>query len=106
MSGTVSSEGSPIISIRNLGKTFQSKNGPITALRDINLDINHGDIFGIIGMSGAGKSTLVRCINLLEKPTEGTVIFDGKDLVSLSENDLNQARKSMGISYCSAFLRK
>lgn len=99
MSGSSSLEHNPIISIQHLGKTFQSKNGPITALRDINLDIHHGEIFGIIGMSGAGKSTLVRCINLLEKPTEGTVIFDGSDLVKLTQNELNQARKSMGMIF-------
>ena len=61
----------PIIQIRNLGKEFKTANGPVRALNDINLDINQGEIFGIIGLSGAGKSTLVRCINYLEAPTEG-----------------------------------
>ena len=73
----------PIIRFRGLGKTFHTKNGEVTALRGIEFDIHAGEIFGIIGMSGAGKSTLVRCINFLERPTEGTVIFDGKDLGSL-----------------------
>ncbi|MBQ2679744.1 MAG: ATP-binding cassette domain-containing protein, partial [Firmicutes bacterium] len=99
MSNPASTENKSIISIEHLVKTFETKNGPITALNDINLDIKEGEIFGIIGMSGAGKSTLVRCINLLEKPTEGKITFDGMDLVSLSDNDLNQARKSMGMIF-------
>ena len=63
----------PIIKIEHLYKDYPSKNGPMNALSDINLEINSGEIFGIIGLSGAGKSTLVRCINFLEKPTSGTV---------------------------------
>ena len=63
----------PIIEIKNLSKTFKSTNGEFQALDNINLEILEGEIFGIIGMSGAGKSTLVRCINFLEKPTQGTV---------------------------------
>ena len=69
--------GNIVIEIKNLSKTYQSAAGEITALRDISLTINDGEIFGIIGLSGAGKSTLVRCINFLEKPTEGTVTVDG-----------------------------
>ena len=99
MSNPTAMESKPIISIEHLVKTFETKNGPITALNDINLEIREGEIFGIIGMSGAGKSTLVRCINLLEKPTKGKITFDGMDLVSLSDNDLNQARKSMGMIF-------
>ena len=76
----------PVIEIKGLGKSFKSKNGPVVALRDINLTVEKGDIFGIIGMSGAGKSTLVRCINLLERPTEGSVIFDGQDITKLPPN--------------------
>ena len=63
--------GNIVIEIKNLSKTYQSAAGEITALRDISLTINDGEIFGIIGLSGAGKSTLVRCINYLEKPTSG-----------------------------------
>ena len=64
-------ERKPIIEIRSLSKTFRGKNAEVHALQDINLKIEQGDIFGIIGMSGAGKSTLVRCMNMLEIPTEG-----------------------------------
>lgn len=89
----------PIIRFRGLGKTFHTKNGEVTALRGIEFDIHAGEIFGIIGMSGAGKSTLVRCINFLERPTEGTVIFDGKDLSSLRPKELRQTRRSMGMIF-------
>ena len=72
-----------LIELRHLSKTFKGKTQIVEALKDINLEINQGDIYGIIGMSGAGKSTLVRCINFLEKPTGGSVVIDGKDLASL-----------------------
>lgn len=75
----------PIISIRDLEKTFISKNSRVKALENIDLDIYQGEIFGIIGLSGAGKSTLVRCMNFLERPTRGTVYFDGKDLSTFSK---------------------
>ncbi|MGI6765406.1 MAG: methionine ABC transporter ATP-binding protein [Anaerovoracaceae bacterium] len=89
----------PIISIRGLEKIFYSKTGQVKALEDINLDIYEGEIFGIIGLSGAGKSTLVRCMNFLEKPTKGTVFFDGKDLSKLSKKDLRIARQSIGMIF-------
>ncbi len=89
----------PIVQLVGLGKVFQSKNNVVKALDDINLTIHQGEIFGIIGLSGAGKSTLVRCINFLEKPTSGSVIFDGADLGSLSERDLLKARQSMGMIF-------
>ena len=66
-----------MIELINLGKVYPSKSGDFTALNNINLKIEDGDVFGIIGLSGAGKSTLVRCINLLEKPTSGSVVIDG-----------------------------
>jgi len=88
-----------IIKIKNLSKSFVSKNGTVTALENINIDIKQGEIFGIIGMSGAGKSTLVRCINFLERPTSGTVIFDGKDLSLLSKKELERVRQSMGMIF-------
>ena len=70
-----------MIEIKHLSiSPFKLRRGPWSALQDINLTIEDGDIYGIIGMSGAGKSTLVRCINMLERPTEGTVIIDGKDM--------------------------
>lgn len=89
----------PIIRIQNLEKKFAGKNGDIYALRDINLEIGRGDIFGIIGKSGAGKSTLVRCINLLERPTAGSVFFEGRDLCGLSPANLREARRSMGMIF-------
>ncbi len=88
-----------MIEIKSLSKTFQTKNAEVHALNDINLSIEKGDIFGIIGMSGAGKSTLVRCINMLEKPTSGTVLFDGSDLAALSDSALRAARRSMGMIF-------
>ena len=84
-----------IIQIQHLNKTFGSGDTAVHALEDINLDIKQGEIFGIIGLSGAGKSTLVRCINLLERPTEGTVIVDGKEMTALSEKELRLARRDV-----------
>ncbi len=92
-------ENKPIIELVGLGKVFQSKNNTVKALEDINLSINAGEIFGIIGLSGAGKSTLVRCINFLERPTSGAVIFDGTDLASISEKELLKVRQSMGMIF-------
>ena len=92
-------ERKPIIEIRSLSKTFRGKNAEVHALQDINLKIEQGDIFGIIGMSGAGKSTLVRCMNMLEIPTEGTVLFDGMDLSKLNRKQLREARRSMGMIF-------
>lgn len=89
----------PIIQIKDLCKSYPSKKGAAVALEHINLDIYPSEIFGIIGMSGAGKSTLVRCINFLEKPTSGTVIFDGQDLSKLSGKELCKARQSMGMIF-------
>jgi len=89
----------PIIKIVGLSKTFQGANGEFSALEDINLEIRKGEIFGVIGMSGAGKSTLVRCINFLEKPTKGTVYFDGRDMSSLTKKELYKIRQSMGMIF-------
>ena len=89
----------PIIELVGLGKEFQSKDNTVKALEDINLTIYEGEIFGIIGLSGAGKSTLVRCMNFLEKPTKGTVLFDGNDLSSLRKEELLKARQSMGMIF-------
>ena len=72
--------GKPIIELKGITKVFGTGDGAVTALKDVDLTIDEGEIFGVIGLSGAGKSTLVRCINLLEKPTAGTVIVDGKEL--------------------------
>ena len=89
----------PIIQLVDLEKKFKSKNADMYALRGINLSICQGDIFGIIGQSGAGKSTLVRCINMLERPTAGSVLFEGKNLCRLAERDLRMARRSMGMIF-------
>ncbi len=88
-----------MIQIRNLSKTFKTGNGNITALDNINLTINDGEIFGIIGLSGAGKSTLVRCINLLERPSLGNVILDGKDLTTLRSKELLLIRRQIGMIF-------
>ena len=84
-----------MIEIRNLSKSFVTSDGPVDALKNVNLTINNGDIYGIIGMSGAGKSTLVRCINMLERPTEGNILLDGRDLGSLSKKELREVRRTV-----------
>ena len=84
-----------MIELRNLSKHFETADGAVEALNHINLTIQDGDIYGIIGMSGAGKSTLVRCINMLEKPTEGNVLLDGKDIGALSEKELRKMRRKI-----------
>ena len=84
-----------IIQIQHLSKTFGGGEAEVHALEDISLDIRQGEIYGIIGLSGAGKSTLVRCMNLLERPTSGTVIVDGKDMTALSEKELRLQRRKI-----------
>ncbi len=81
-----------MIELRNLCKSFVTADGPVDALKHVNLTINNGDIYGIIGMSGAGKSTLVRCINMLERPSEGSVLLDGRDLGTMSKKELRDIR--------------
>ncbi len=88
-----------IIQIQDVSKKFQTKDGEIDALKHVALDIEAGDIYGIIGMSGAGKSTLVRCINHIEVPTEGTVIVQDKDLSKLSEKELRKQREHIGMIF-------
>ncbi|NLX77020.1 MAG: methionine ABC transporter ATP-binding protein [Clostridiaceae bacterium] len=88
-----------MISLRNLSKTFETSEGKIEVLKNISLDINKGEIFGIIGLSGAGKSTLVRCINLLEKPTSGDIIFDGMNMRDLRPRELLKVRQSIGMVF-------
>ncbi len=84
-----------MIQISGLSKTFNTADGEVHALKDVNLTINDGEIYGIIGMSGAGKSTLVRCINMLERPTVGQVLIDGTDIGSLSAKQLREARRGI-----------
>ena len=88
-----------MIEIRHLSKTFPSAGGETTALEDVSLSIESGDIFGIIGISGAGKSTLVRCINRLEKPSEGQILMDGTDLGSLSQGELRKKRQDIAMIF-------
>lgn len=88
-----------MITLTGLQKVYQGESGIVTALDNVSLAIEQGEIFGIIGKSGAGKSTLIRCINLLERPTAGRVIVDGQDMTALSERELREARKSMGMIF-------
>lgn len=92
-------EGKDLIQIKDLHKVFKIKGRDVIALEGINLTVKEGEIFGIIGLSGAGKSTLVRCINFLEKPTSGAVVFDGQDLNTLSDKELRKARQQMGMIF-------
>ena len=88
-----------MIQIENLSKAYPLENGSFTAIENINLTIEDGDIFGIIGMSGASKSTLVRCINLLERPTTGTITIDGIEVTGLSDKQLLQLRRKIGMVF-------
>ena len=87
------------IDIKNLTKKFEINGDSIVALKDINLTIDKGEIFGIIGMSGAGKSTLVRTINYLEKPSKGDVYIDNISMASLSAKDLRKKRREIGMIF-------
>ena len=88
-----------MIELKKLSKVFESASGSVEALRDVDLTINDGEIFGIIGLSGAGKSTLVRCINLLERPSSGQVIIDGRDMTALSRPELLKMRRSISMIF-------
>lgn len=88
-----------MIELQHIDKIYHTSSGDLHALKDINLTINEGEIFGIIGLSGAGKSTLVRCINMLEKPTSGKVIVDGKEMTALGEEQLRKARQNIGMIF-------
>ncbi|KIR02403.1 Methionine ABC transporter ATP-binding protein [Lachnospiraceae bacterium TWA4] len=87
------------IEVKHLSKSFDQKGVYVEALKDINLSIKSGTIYGIIGMSGAGKSTLVRCLNYLEIPTSGQVLIDGKELGALSESELRKERSSIAMIF-------
>ena len=88
-----------MIELNHISKDFGSGPGQVHAVRDVSLSIEKGEIFGIIGFSGAGKSTLVRCMNLLERPTAGTVAVDGRELTALAAKELRQARKKIGMIF-------
>lgn len=88
-----------MIEIKNVSKSFKSAKSTVHAVNDVSLTIYDGEIFGIIGFSGAGKSTLVRCINLLERPTSGSVLIDGQDITKISARELRLARKKIGMIF-------
>lgn len=88
-----------IIEVIQLTKTFKTKSNQVEALKDVNISIGKGEIYGFIGMSGAGKSTLVRCLNFLEKPTSGTVIIEGNDLAKLNGKDLRKQRRDIAMIF-------
>ncbi|MGR5550200.1 methionine ABC transporter ATP-binding protein MetN [Vibrio sp. DNB22_12_1] len=88
-----------MIEIKNVNKVFYQGSKEILALKDINLDIAKGTIFGVIGSSGAGKSTLIRCVNMLEAPTSGSIIVDGVDLTTLSKKQLGETRRNIGMIF-------
>ena len=88
-----------MITFSHVSKTFGTPEHPVYAVQDVSLEIREGEIFGIIGFSGAGKSTLVRCINLLERPTQGSVVVDGREMTGLSPAQLRQARKKIGMIF-------
>ncbi len=88
-----------MITLSHIEKTYAGADGAVTALKDVSLTVARGEIFGVIGLSGAGKSTLIRCINLLERPTSGSVIVDGLDMMALSDAELREARKSIGMIF-------
>ena len=89
----------PIIEIRNLSKTFGTGDNQVAALHNVSLAVKAGEIFGIIGLSGAGKSTLVRCINLLERPDEGQMLFHGKNLMVMPDKQLRQQRRTISMIF-------
>src|SRR6187455_85648 len=88
-----------MIELKNLTKIFHQKDRAVTALENVTLHVPPGKIFGVIGTSGAGKSTLIRCVNLLEKPTSGEVIVDGKNLLHISNSELTQERRKIGMIF-------
>ncbi|HZG14155.1 MAG TPA: methionine ABC transporter ATP-binding protein [Candidatus Bathyarchaeia archaeon] len=88
-----------MIELRNLTKTYHTKGNTVTAVHDVSLTINRGEIFGIVGYSGAGKSSLLRCLNMLEKPSSGQVLIDQTDLTKLSGDQLRQVRQSIGMIF-------
>ncbi|MFP9231209.1 methionine ABC transporter ATP-binding protein MetN [Pectobacterium cacticida] len=88
-----------MIKLSNITKVFQQNGRAVTALDDVSLHVPAGQIYGVIGASGAGKSTLIRCVNLLERPTEGKVLVDGQELTQLSDRELTRARRQIGMIF-------
>jgi D-methionine transport system ATP-binding protein len=88
-----------MIKIENVTKIYSNKRGDFLALDDVSLEVEKGDIYGVIGLSGAGKSTLVRCINLLERPTMGKVFIDGEEITAMKKSELRKVRQSLGMIF-------
>ena len=88
-----------MIKLEHISKTFDTASGNVHAVQDVSLEIRDGEIFGIIGFSGAGKSTLIRCINLLERPTSGSIQIDGIELTTLAEKQLREVRTKIGMIF-------
>src|SRR5699024_8679693 len=88
-----------MIKLEGIKKIYKSKKSTVSAVDDVTLHIKEGEVYGIVGYSGAGKSTLLRCINLLERPTEGNVVVNGVDLTTLSPSELRKARQSIGMIF-------
>ena len=88
-----------MIEFKNISKTFETDDGPVRAVQNVNLKINDGEVFGIVGFSGAGKSTLVRMLNGLETPTSGEVIINGKKINGLKGAELREQRKKIGMIF-------
>lgn len=88
-----------MIELKNLHKTYHDDNGSLDALQGVSLQVQEGEVFGVIGKSGAGKSTLIRCINMLERPSSGSVIVDGEELTTMPERQLREMRKRIGMIF-------
>src|SRR3954469_500937 len=88
-----------MIDIQNVSKVYKTKDRVVKGVDNVSLDINTGEIFGIVGYSGAGKSSLIRCLNLLEKPTSGTILVDGLNLMNLKGDKLRLARLKIGMIF-------
>lgn len=88
-----------MLKVEHLSKTFHTDKGAVEAVKDVSFEVREGEIYGLIGLSGAGKSTLVRCLNLLERPDEGRVLFEGEDMTAMNEKTLNDKRKEIGMIF-------
>ncbi len=93
------SDNNLLIQIKNLRKVYQVPGGEVVALDGINLNIERGQIYGIIGMSGAGKSTLIRCMNRLDTPTDGQIIIDGQNILAMNEKQLMATRRKVSMIF-------
>jgi len=88
-----------VLKVEHISKTFQTDKGEVKAVRDVSFEVADGEIYGLIGLSGAGKSTVVRCLNLLERPEEGKIYFNGENLASLPDRELRKRRKDIGMIF-------